>query len=251
MKVSWAGIRTGRDHTCCHHRHNRTQLGEISLISWPSNEGRLIMYKAKSQKASFPHFSLPPGLNFNSEFSSSQRHRGTGMGSAVRLLHCLCSSFLLSGRTPHTFPLLQQGVSPTGQNLPQVSPVWVLPMGCSSSQTTWLWVPSKGCTSSGADCPSVGPLQCHKSFRKPALPWAPLSMWPKVLWQPPCPYSPVCSWPPSPQGTLLMKVVCYQHSTRTSCSCFLFHQLPAENRVQKLVFDELSKISARLFLQPV
>jgi len=48
---------------------------------------------------------------------------------------------------PHSFPLLQHGVLPTGDSSPQTPPTWVLPTGCSPS---------------GTGCSSVGPPWGHK-----------------------------------------------------------------------------------------
>ena len=59
------------------------------------------------------------------------------MGVAVtHITHCACCSFLLRGRTPHTLPLLQCGVPPTG------------------------------CSPSGTDCYSVGPPRGHRSCQQ-------------------------------------------------------------------------------------
>ena len=52
---------------------------------------------------------------------------------------------------PHTLPLLQHGVPPTGDSPSQTSPVWVLPTGCSSSRM---------------DCFHVGPPWGHKSCQQ-------------------------------------------------------------------------------------
>ncbi|KAK4810725.1 hypothetical protein QYF61_007699 [Mycteria americana] len=119
--------------------------------------------------------------------------------------------------SPHTLPLLQHGVPPTGDSPPRTSPMWVLPTGCSSSQTAPAWVPSMGCSPSGTDCSSVGPPQGHRSCQqtcssvgsslhgvtgpasKPAPEWAPLSTGSQVL-------PGACSSMRSPWGHSLLQV---------------------------------------------
>jgi len=68
----------------------------------------------------------------------AQGNREWGLSSVHH--KCLCHSFLLRGRNPHSLPLLQRGVPPMGNSPPGTSPVWVLPTCCSSSQTAPLWV---------------------------------------------------------------------------------------------------------------
>ncbi|KAF1485580.1 Proton myo-inositol cotransporter, partial [Pygoscelis antarcticus] len=47
--------------------------------------------------------------------------RGMGNGGCSQFItHCLCRSFLLRGTTPHTLPLLQPGVPPTGHTGPVI-----------------------------------------------------------------------------------------------------------------------------------
>ena len=78
-------------------------------------------------------------------------------GCGQFITRCLCRSFLLRGRTPHTLRLLQRRVPPMGDSPPWTAPMWILPMGCSSSQTAPVWVPSTGHCLSGTDYSSVGP----------------------------------------------------------------------------------------------
>ena len=74
-----------------------------------------------------------------------------GRGMGLWSVHHMLSLLLLP---PHTLPLLQSRVHPTGDILPWNSPAWVLLMGCSSSQTVPAWVLSTGCSPSGADWPT-------------------------------------------------------------------------------------------------
>ncbi|XP_049649798.1 uncharacterized protein LOC126035330 isoform X1 [Accipiter gentilis] len=73
---------------------------------------------------------------------------------------------LLRTRAPHTLPLLQRGVPPTGDSPPRTPPTWAIPTGCSSSRTAPTWVLSMVCSPSGAHCSSVGPSRGHKSCQK-------------------------------------------------------------------------------------
>jgi len=75
---------------------------------------------------------------------------------------CLCHFFIPRGRTPHTLPLLHHEIPLTGDSSPQISPTWLLPMGCSSSQTAPMLIPSKGCSSAGTGCSIMGPPLGHK-----------------------------------------------------------------------------------------
>jgi len=79
------------------------------------------------------------------------------------ITRCLCCSFLLRGRTPHTLPRLQCEVPLTGDSSPQTSPTSVHPTGCSSSWTAPVWVLPTGCSPSGTGCSSV----CHPWGHKP------------------------------------------------------------------------------------
>ena len=195
MKGSWVEIRTGRDHSPTTNLSGakQTWLREISLIYHQSNQSRIIRKKTKPWNT-FPQplpsfqaklhswFSLPP---------SPEQHTGMGNGGCGQFITlCLCYSFLLSGKTPHTLPLLQKGVPPTGDSPSPSSPMWVLPMGCSPS---------------GTDCFSVGPpggsqalaanlLQCgvlfpcgHRSCQETAPVWAPHRVTPPsdihLLWR--------------------------------------------------------------------
>ncbi|KAK4810942.1 hypothetical protein QYF61_013350 [Mycteria americana] len=67
------------------------------------------------------------------------------VGDCIKALH------KSRGRTPHTIPLLQRGVPPTGDSPPRTAPAWVLSMGCCPS---------------GTDCSRVGPLRGHRSCQK-------------------------------------------------------------------------------------
>jgi len=87
-------------------------------------------------------------------------------GCGQFITRCLCHSFLLRGRTPHTLPLLQRGVTPMGDSSPQNVPKWVLPTSSSSSQTAPECVPSTRCSPSGTDCSSMGPPRGHKSCQQ-------------------------------------------------------------------------------------
>lgn len=153
-------------------------------------------------------------------------------GSRQFIMHCLCCSFLLTGRTPHTLLLLQHGVPPTGDSPPQNSPVWVLPMGCSFSLTAPAWVTSIGCSPSGTDCLSVGPPRGHKSCQQTCssvgFPWGH-----SLLWASTCPSvesSMGCRWVSAPlwtsmdcMGTASFTMVCTTGCRGTSA---LVHLLP-------------------------
>jgi len=97
------------------------------------------------------------------------------------ITRCLCPSFLLRGRTPHTLPLLQQEVPLTADSSPQISPTRVLPTGCSSSRTAPAWVLPMGCSPSGTGCSSMGPPQGHKPCQQTFSGVGPLSTGPQIL----------------------------------------------------------------------
>ena len=60
-------------------------------------------------------FSLPP--------PPLERHRRMGNGGYGQLITCcLCCSYLLRGKTPHTLTLLQREIPLTGDSSPQTSP---------------------------------------------------------------------------------------------------------------------------------
>ena len=69
--------------------------------------------------------------------------RGDGEWRLRSVRHTLSLPLL----PPHSLPLLQRGVSPSGDSSPRSSPTWVLPMRCSPS---------------GTGCSSMGPPQGHK-----------------------------------------------------------------------------------------
>ncbi|KAK4813314.1 hypothetical protein QYF61_023989 [Mycteria americana] len=83
----------------------------------------------------------------------NHRHRGTGNGGCGQFItRCLCRSFLLRGRTPHTLPLLQRGVPPTGESSANFSNV-------SPSHRLQFFT----------NCSSVGPFHRVQSFRSRLL----------------------------------------------------------------------------------
>lgn len=83
-----------------------------------------------------------------------------GMEAAVS------SSHLISVAPCSSLPLLHFGATPTGNNPPLISPVWVFLMGSSSSPTTPAWVPFTGFSLSGTGCSIVDPPQGHKSWQQ-------------------------------------------------------------------------------------
>jgi len=165
----------------------QTQLGEISLIYCQSNQSRIMRNKNKSKKHLPPTPPFFPGSTSLWIFSTSTPElcRGTGSGGHGQFTHCLCRSFLLRGRTPHTPTLLQQGVPPTGNSPPQTPPMWVLSTGCSPPRTAPEWVPcgvqlfrnrllQSGCPT-GSQALSANLLRCgllspwgHRSWQEPA-----------------------------------------------------------------------------------
>jgi len=157
--------------------------------------------RTKIFKTPFPHPCLLPGLNCTpiSLPPAPEQRRGTGNGGYGQFItRCLCCSFLLRGRTPHTPPRLQREVPRTGHNPPQAAPTSLLPTGCSSLRTATVWVPSMGCSPSGTGCSSVGPPGVTSPASKPAPAWSPLSTGPQVL-------AEACSRVDSLQGHSLLQ----------------------------------------------
>ena len=78
----------------------QTQLGEISLIYYESNQSMVTRKKKTTNlKTSFPHPSLLPRLSFTPIFSTSSlwvTQGGQGMGTAVSSSHVVCCFFLLA-----------------------------------------------------------------------------------------------------------------------------------------------------------
>ena len=109
-----------RSLTSYRHRQNRLDLGKMNIIYYQSNQGRIIRNKTKSSNTFPPH--LPSSrAQLHSGFFTypPQQHRGMGNGGWCQFItHCLCCSFLLRGRTPHTLPLLQHVVPPMGDSPP-------------------------------------------------------------------------------------------------------------------------------------
>jgi len=105
-----------------HHGQNRLNLGgKGSLICHQTNQSSIM----KNLKTPFPHLSLLPRLSFNPIFlppPPEQRRRMGNGGCSQFITRCLCRSFLLRGRTPHTLPLLQREFPLTGDSIPLTSP---------------------------------------------------------------------------------------------------------------------------------
>ena len=155
MKGSTTKIRTGRDHS---------PITATDKTDWTWGEKKSLIYKTSS-----PHPSLLPGLKFTpvSLPPPPEWHMRTGNGGYCQFITCcLCHSFLLRAKTPHTLPLLQCEVSVTGDSSLQTSPTWVLPTGCSSSQTAPARVSSTGCSPSGTGCSSVGPPRGSNPYQQ-------------------------------------------------------------------------------------
>ena len=104
------------------------------------------------------------GLTLLLIFSTSSPPTGEGdrKQGLWPILHTLSPLFL----PPHSLPLLQHGVSRTGDSSPRTAPMWVLPTVFSSSRTSSAWVPSMGFSPLETDCFSVGPPRGHKFWQK-------------------------------------------------------------------------------------
>ena len=102
------------------HGQNRLNLGRKgNLIHHQPTQSRIVRKLILILKH------LPPTLPSSS--AQLQFHlwcRGTGNGCNGQFITCcLCCSFLLRGRTPHTLPLLQREVPLMGGSSPQTSPM--------------------------------------------------------------------------------------------------------------------------------
>jgi len=106
------------------HRQNRLNLGRKgSLIHHQSNQRRIVRNTSRSSNT-FPP-SLPSSrAQLHSQFLHllPMSSAGGNGGYGQFITRCLCCSFLLRGRTPHTLPLLQCEVPLTGDSSPQTSP---------------------------------------------------------------------------------------------------------------------------------
>lgn len=81
------------------------------------------------------------------------------MGAVVNSSHNITASSP-SGRTPHTFPLHQDGPTHGRQSPLWTTPMWVLLKDYSSLRTALVWDLTTGCSPSG--CSSMSPTQNHK-----------------------------------------------------------------------------------------
>jgi len=109
------------------HGQNRLNLGRKECLTChQSNQSRIVRNKTRSLNT------FPPPLHssrtqlrsrFSPSFPLPKRCRGTGNGGCdLFITRCLCRSFLLRGKTPHTLSLLQREVPLTGESSPQTSP---------------------------------------------------------------------------------------------------------------------------------
>jgi len=116
-----------RSLTNYHPGQNRLNLGRKgNLIYLQSNQSRIRRNKIRPSNT-FP-LPLPSSwAQLYSRFSTSSLQAAQGDGEwgdcSQFITHCLCRSFLLRGRTPHTLPLLQGEVPLTGDSSPQTSPM--------------------------------------------------------------------------------------------------------------------------------
>ncbi|KAK4827032.1 hypothetical protein QYF61_013166 [Mycteria americana] len=118
-----------------------------------------------------------------------KRRRGTGNGGCGQFTpRCLCRSFLLMGRTPHTLPLLQRGVPPTlEQSSTWETVLHELLQHESFSRAAVLHgllqhesFP-RGAVLQEQTAPAWVPHRVTSPASKPAPAWAPLSIAPQVL----------------------------------------------------------------------
>jgi len=95
-KGSWVERGTGKSLSNCCHGQNRISLGKINLLPIKS-ESKLMRNKNKSKK----HLSPTSWAQLHSWLLCLlPLPRGTGNGGYSQFItHCLCRSFLLSGRT--------------------------------------------------------------------------------------------------------------------------------------------------------
>lgn len=146
---------TERSLSYCCHGQNSLDWGKLLPVKY-----RVMRNKPRSYNKHFPF--TPPFFLGSTSKSTSFLPVEQGLGNegcSPIITHCLCCSFLLRGRAPHSLALLQCGVPLMGDTHPALPPTWVLSLGC-------------GLSSAAPECIPCGVTEFEKCFWNEILAWS-------------------------------------------------------------------------------